>query len=251
MSKTTSGFTLVELLVAMTIISILAMLLLPVLSRVRAEAQKIACKSRIKQVGLALHMYSGDYEWFPHRSLSANNDEWAAAQGDNARSTTLTDFIYPNYVADLHVFYCPSFIWKQPGGSVVPPGFPWPWNWSGNFWIASIPKINYGYYTVYHNRSQHWKQSPNQSDKPPHAKTAARYSSAVIYYEMGEWGSGFTPIMVSHPYTGQSSQKNYNPSDGHQAQVLCYDSSAHVVRVPYGYAATAPQGYWLLKDAPK
>ncbi len=45
---TRKGFTLIELLVVIAIIALLMSILMPALSRVRKQAQSIACMSRIK-----------------------------------------------------------------------------------------------------------------------------------------------------------------------------------------------------------
>ena len=61
-----AGNTLIILLVLLAIIAILAALLLPALMRARQEAEKARCRSNLKAVGLALHMYAADYdERFP------------------------------------------------------------------------------------------------------------------------------------------------------------------------------------------
>ena len=97
------GFTLIELLVVIAIIAILAAILFPVFSRAREKARQAACSSNLKQLGLAVKMYSSDWdERFP-RVCSKGTPVGCP---DLTEKCWMSD-VYP-YIKNWEIFCCPS-----------------------------------------------------------------------------------------------------------------------------------------------
>lgn len=68
--KPRRGFTLIELLVVIAIIAILVALLLPAVQQAREAARRSDCKSKLKQLGIALHNYHDVHSKFPGNEMA-------------------------------------------------------------------------------------------------------------------------------------------------------------------------------------
>jgi prepilin-type N-terminal cleavage/methylation domain-containing protein/prepilin-type processing-associated H-X9-DG protein len=60
-----AGFTLIELLVVIAIIALLVGILAPSLSRAKDVAHSALCKANLHGVGLALQLYTGEWDYYP------------------------------------------------------------------------------------------------------------------------------------------------------------------------------------------
>ncbi len=100
MSRITSphrraGFTLLELLIVITVIGTLAAILLPALARAREQARRASCAVNLNQIGMAMRMY-------------AQENERAFPWSGGAQNADCLFALYGHYLPEAHTFLCPS-----------------------------------------------------------------------------------------------------------------------------------------------
>jgi prepilin-type N-terminal cleavage/methylation domain-containing protein len=100
------GFTLVELLVVITIIGILIALLLPAVQAAREAARRAQCANNLKQIGLGMHMHLEAKQAFPSGHFWPQ-DDWGG------RESPWVPYLLP-YMEQAGLYE--TIDWKTPFG---------------------------------------------------------------------------------------------------------------------------------------
>lgn len=128
MKRKLLGFTLTELLIVIAIIAVLTAILFPVFLSVRAKGRQTVCISNLRQLGMAVFQYAGDYDdHYPYGGDPSdlntttwqnwkNGKYWPQIQQMQHENLTIPN-VMNGYVKDRGVWRCPSDTGFSRGGS--------------------------------------------------------------------------------------------------------------------------------------
>jgi prepilin-type N-terminal cleavage/methylation domain-containing protein len=108
-----AGFTLVEMMVVITISALLSALLLPALSTAKEKTRRAVCKSNIREILTVLEIYADQ------------NSDVLPSSADNSgeyHSIILSDETFSNLVllaGNSNIFYCPNVVFGDGPGPVA------------------------------------------------------------------------------------------------------------------------------------
>jgi prepilin-type processing-associated H-X9-DG protein/prepilin-type N-terminal cleavage/methylation domain-containing protein len=101
--KSAWAFTLIELLVVLAIIAILIALLLPLVMGARRQGLQVVCASNLRQLGMAMQLYTDQYGAFPGAEFISPN---GSANGGYVECWPVR--LRKMLKGNQRVFYCPA-----------------------------------------------------------------------------------------------------------------------------------------------
>jgi prepilin-type N-terminal cleavage/methylation domain-containing protein len=239
---TERGFTLVELLVVIGIIALLIAILLPALAKARDNANRTACLSNMRQLGMAFVMYTNENKgYFPYNTSFARSGSRLAgsAAGYNA-----------NYGKDKVVNF--DFVDPNSGGSDFGPHpedwIYWQIKYSPNYRDISQSAIG-KYLGGNGNQEAIMKllRCPTDTgalNRPPHPSSDAAEGGYTFSYTENEQMSLRKITSVKHSAEKLLLVEEHNANDGRWAPLSVADpvTTRHgSAPLPSGYSASYPQ----------
>ena len=203
------GFTLIELLVVIAIIAVLAALLLPALSRAKESARSAQCLSQMRQIGLAVRLYTdGHDDEFPrsqHSAFAHGQLPWGRAIAPELGRDSAT---WTNLLSSL--FHCPSDPRKNA------------WSYGQNVYFELNPETD-----DYIGSPQSWRRTvsvPKPSATILQAENSSNGTGSMgADHIMAHFWTCPQDAFDVEPHRHQS-RSNYSFVDGH-AQALKFEAT--------------------------
>jgi prepilin-type N-terminal cleavage/methylation domain-containing protein len=185
------GFTLVELLVVISIIMLLASILMPALGATLWQARIAGCQQNMHTVGVAIGQYASsymmDHPWVyydgtgdgPQESeLGAGVGSWnATTPGNPALALYNSSPAYERFLDTAEAFFCPIS----------------EWNYEENYHENAIAN---GFFSRWGSYRYVWPHVPGDED--PFYSDSPRGSSRMAHVNSKEWVGANSKDLVMH-----------------------------------------------------
>jgi prepilin-type processing-associated H-X9-DG protein/prepilin-type N-terminal cleavage/methylation domain-containing protein len=143
--KFLAGFTLVELLVVVSIMGLMASILVPALRRAQSEANTVVCLSNLRQLGAAAELYTAQSQgYFPPAYYNPINDFWYLkyTRLPNGQRQMSPGILWLGWkrsqLSDLLVLQCPSLA-RQFGSQTLYCGYNYNTSYIGHGSLEANP----------------------------------------------------------------------------------------------------------------
>lgn len=216
------GFSLIELLVVISIVGLLAALLMPALRQARESARGSACASNLRQLGMATQMYLDDYgRYFNYFTAQGANRVWYfglespynAGGPPGTRHIDLTKAkLYPYFQTIHGIEVCPSYNYRSP------------------LWRQKFDQITYGYgFNIYGLTTNNVGKTPGQLRDAAQIICFADTAQINTFQAPASPGN---PMLEESYFVEYSSQNIPTTHFRHQGRANVLFCDGHVVAMP-------------------